>query len=238
MITSTEAPSVPEGTRVYAIGDIHGRADLLSVLLRKIESDAADAADLDRRLIFLGDYVDRWPLVPKVIDILLDHLPAGFAATFLRGNHEQMMLDFLNDPDTLYGWVGNGGDATLDGYGIRWTYDPETVQARLLERMPERHQAFLSALELSHTVGDYLFVHAGIRPGIPLDQQSPQDMMWVRNVFLNSRDRFGKMIVHGHTIVDRPEFRTNRIGIDTGAVMTGRLTCLVLQGHDQRLLST
>ena len=238
MITSSEGPSVPEGIRLYAVGDIHGRADLLGTLLQKIEADAAGAAAPDQRLVFLGDYVDRWPLVPKVIDILLDRLPAGFAGTFLRGNHEQMMIDFLADPDTLYGWVGNGGDATLAGYGVEWTYDPETVRARLLQRLPQRHQAFLNALSLSHTVGDYFFVHAGVRPGVPLDRQSPRDMMWVRDVFLRSDAAFGKTVVHGHTIVDRPEIRPNRIGIDTGAVVTGRLTCLVLQGRDRQLLST
>ena len=237
-MASTDSACVPEGIRLYAVGDIHGRADLLSALLQQIEADAADAGDRDLRLVFLGDYVDRWMHVPQVIDILLDGIPAGFSATCLRGNHEQMMIDFLDDPGSLYGWVSNGGDATLLGYGVDWAYDAETVRTQLLRRMPERHLMFLSTLPLYLLVGDYLFVHAGIRPGVPLDRQSPDDMMWIRNVFLRSSAAFGKVVVHGHTIVDTAEIRHNRIGIDTGAVMTGRLTCLVLQNGERRLLTT
>lgn len=230
-------PSVPEGTAVYAIGDIHGRADLLSDLLRTIASDAAGAKAPHRRLVFLGDYVDRGPAVPRVIDILLD-LADGATATFLRGNHEQMMIDFLEDADTLHGWVANGGDATLEGYGLHPFQHRRALHHALCDRLPPRHRRFLTDTTFSLAVGDYFFVHAGVRPGVPLDRQTPQDMMWIRGRFLNCTDDFGKVVVHGHTIVDAPEVRANRIGIDTGAVMSGHLTCLALTGRDRRFLST
>ncbi|MCB9949318.1 MAG: serine/threonine protein phosphatase [Rhodospirillaceae bacterium] len=231
-------PSIPQGMILYAIGDIHGRADLLAALLRSIASDMVRIGLPDRRLVFLGDYVDRWPLVPQVLDILLDHLPPGTTATFLRGNHEQMMLDFLDDAEAAHVWVGNGGDTTLEGYGVRWFNDRRTVREDLMRQMPARHRQFLTDTTLNLTVGDYFFVHAGVRPGVSLDAQAPQDMMWIRNRFLDSKADFGKVVVHGHTITDAPEIRANRIGIDTGAVMTGRLTSLVLHGAERRFLST
>lgn len=232
---------VPEGLRVYAVGDVHGRADLLALLLDRIAADAAGFTGA-AQLIFLGDYVDRGAGSSRVLDILTGGLPAGFDTLFLKGNHEAAMLDFLAEPGVGPDWCAFGGGETLLSYGV----DPDHVQrgrfdlagAELSARLPAAHLAFLRSLRLSARIGDYLFVHAGIRPCIPLDRQAEGDLLWIREEFLDHEGPHGAVVVHGHTVVDVPDVRPNRIGIDTGAYATGTLTALVLEGAGRHFLST
>ncbi|MBI3710556.1 MAG: serine/threonine protein phosphatase [Proteobacteria bacterium] len=236
---------VPAGSRVYAIGDIHGRADLLAELQDMIRADAA--AQRARRLVvvYLGDYVDRGVEAGQVIDRLLASSLVGFETVHLLGNHERLMLDFLENAAVGPSWMMNGGVETLFSYGVGLDRSLKEERERLAKaraelerRLPARHLAFLHTLKMTHIEGDYLFVHAGIRPGVPLNQQSEADMLWIRKDFLNSRVDHGRMVVHGHSITEAPDERPNRIGIDTGAFATGRLTCLVLQDDKRSYLRT
>jgi len=236
-------PSLPQGQLVYAIGDIHGRADLLVSLLEQIEADAAGSVGVDRRtLVFVGDYIDRGPDSRRVVELLLGALPRGFEAHFLKGNHEAIMLDFLRDPSCLGQWLANGAATTLESYGVevaglvRAGAEPEIWQMAFLDVLPEKHRRFFDQLELMVALGDYLFVHAGVRPGVPLDAQNPRDLVWIRGEFLRSRENFGKVVVHGHTPTAVAEMHENRIGVDTGAFFTNRLTALRLQDGSRRLL--
>jgi serine/threonine protein phosphatase 1 len=235
---------VPAGTRVYAIGDIHGRLDLLENLRSRILDDARSGAGLRKVLVYLGDYIDRGLQSREVIDLFLDRPLGGFSEVHLRGNHEQAMLDFLEDASGGVAWVQFGGSLTLRGYDVHLApglISPAvllTAQRALRNQLPARHLAFLHRLAWSYVEGDYLFVHAGIRPGVPLNQQDPTDLIWIRDAFLSSSVDHGKVVVHGHSITDEVEMRANRIGIDTGAYFSGRLSCLVLEGADRRLLQT
>ena len=240
-------PAVSADTAVYAIGDIHGRTDLLAELHAAIVADAASRRVSRRVLVHLGDYVDRGPDSAGVLYRLLDAMPEGFESVCLLGNHERIMLDFLEDPSMGPLWLRNGGDATLASYGV--AYDAKQadrfdlrrlrdLQGELRHRLPERHSRFLRGLQLLHTEGDYAFAHAGIRPGVVLEAQEEMDLLWVRGLFLRSEQDHGKIIVHGHTIMPEPEILPNRIGIDTGAWYTGRLTCLALHGSERHLLAT
>ena len=235
----------PAQHRIYAIGDIHGRLDLLTVLhgdiLADREAKPHDGTDV---VVYLGDYVDRGPYSREVIECLLSDPLPGFTAVHLMGNHDEAMLRFLEDVTIGPGWASFGGESTLLSYGVRTTPDMigmrrfESMRQQLVEKIPQRHVAFLRGLELSYQAGDYLFAHAGIRPGVPLDRQEPEDLLWIRETFLLSGVDHGKVVVHGHTPTDAPEVRPNRIGIDTGAFASGILTCLVLDGEERRFLST
>ncbi len=235
-------PRVPAGTRVYAVGDIHGRFDLLEALHREIDADARNDRGLRKVVVYLGDYVDRGPDSRNVIDYLIEEPLPGFESIHLMGNHEAFLLQFLDDSTVLPSWAMNGGDATLASYGVSPHEAPsganraEWLRTRFREVMPRAHHNFLCALKLSHVEGDYLFVHAGVRPGIPIEQQDPLDLLWIREPFLRSTEDFGKLVVHGHTPVRRPERRANRIDIDTGAVYGGQLTALALEGDTQLFL--
>lgn len=242
--TRHPSPVVPAGTRVYAIGDIHGRADLLSRLHAQIIGDATSAARLRRVIVYLGDFVDRGAESRRVIDMLLDETPAGFQPVHLSGNHEELMQSFLEDAGTAPVWMANGGAATLASYGVRLD-EPVTAEDQFLTAqrefrvaLPERHRSFLRRLAVTHVEGDYLFVHAGIMPGRPLDAQSREHLLWIRDPFLNSTADHGCCVVHGHTIVPEPDERPNRIAIDTGAYFSNRLTCLVLEGESRRYLQS
>jgi len=238
---------VPDGLRVYAIGDIHGRADLLERMLDSIDMDMArETTGLGRCVgVFLGDYIDRGPRSRRVLDILSNGLPKGLETVFLMGNHEHFMVSFLDGHGDPGGWLFNGGMETLASYGVQ---APETVylsgeeennlRAALLDAMPERHMVFLRNLVLSARYGDYMFAHAGVRPGVSLDHQSPDDLLWIRGPFLTSDAEFGAIVVHGHTITPRPLVLTNRIALDTGAYDSGRLTCGVFEGDRLRFLQT
>ena len=238
------APTVPPGTRVYAVGDVHGELPALIRLVAMIREDAVGSTAERRVLIFVGDYVDRGLESRGVIDFLLANPAPGFESVFLRGNHESWMAAFLDDARAGAQWLAAGGQATLLSYRVALPPPPrdaahfERVREALARALPRDHRTFLERLSLSHTEGDYAFVHAGIRPGIGLADQHEDDLLWIREEFIHDRRDHGKMIVHGHSLTHRPEIRPNRIGIDTGAYATGRLTCLVLEGTDRRFLTT
>jgi serine/threonine protein phosphatase 1 len=241
-------PAAPPGKRLYAIGDIHGRYDLLKQLLEMIEADAAGAPTGDEKvLIFLGDYVDRGAHSNRVLEHLSRPPPAGFKMVCLKGNHEDMLLQFLDGEGSMISWLKNGGRETLKSYGLnvkslavsRVTDEAvEKARSELRAVMPGSHIEFLTSLDLIHLEGDFAFSHAGIKPGVSLSAQKELDLIWIRDEFLKSDADFGKVIIHGHSIASLPSIRTNRIGIDTGAWRTDVLTCLVLEGQQRRFLST
>lgn len=242
-LSDARAPRVPAGRRIYVVGDIHARHDLVVDMHRLILADAASIADATPVVVYLGDYVDRGPNASDVIDLLINEPLPGFEIVHLKGNHEDMMLRFIDgaeDPD----WLLNGGSATLTSYGIapgrRWfeTVELAALRKQFLAALPPAHVRFLRALRLTHVEGDYFFVHAGVRPDRSLDEQEPHDLLWIRGRFLDRAGDLGMCIVHGHTISLKPDTAPGRIGIDTGAFFTGRLTCLVLEGAEQRFLST
>lgn len=237
-------PALPAGELVYAVGDIHGRADLLARLLAQIEADAARETAASKWLVFVGDYVDRGADSAGVVEILLTQLPRGFAADFLKGNHEALLLDFLTDASRFEHWRINSAETTMSSYGVnveklhRIGAGPELWREAFSVALPEAHRRFYEDLQLSVTHGDYHFVHAGVWPGTPLDAQEEDDLIWIRAPFLEWKKPFGKVVVHGHTPVPEPDRRPNRIGIDTGAVFTGRLTALKLKESSQEFLQT
>ena len=239
-----QTPSqVPPGTRVYAIGDIHGRADLLKEINQLIHEDAYERQAPRNVVVYLGDYIDRGPDSRGVIDRFLDAPLPGFEIVHLVGNHEDSLLRFLDDLQIGPSWLDYGGDKTLHSYGVappdpNSTRDLLRAQAELHRALPQRHLEFYRSLQLSCVEGDYFFVHAGVRPGVALAQQSPDDLIWIRSEFLHSGAEFGKIIVHGHSITALPEVRRNRIGIDTGAYHSGKLTALVLEGEEFAFLQT
>ncbi|HJV25792.1 MAG TPA: metallophosphoesterase family protein [Aromatoleum sp.] len=240
------AARTPPGTVVYAIGDIHGRLDLLDALLQGIALDAGLRQAERRVLVYLGDYVSRGAHSRGVVDRVIGWRPAGFEVVALKGNHEEAMLRFLDGELFVGGhWMGHGGVDTLAQYGVvpedparRDTDTLEHLRTRLREAVPPTHLALLRSLAASHREGDYLFVHAGVQPGVPLDEQSERDFVWIRNRFLVSDRDHGAVVVHGHCISEQPEVRHNRIGIDTGAYRSGVLTCLVLDGVERSFLQT
>jgi serine/threonine protein phosphatase 1 len=237
-------PSAPPGTRLYAIGDIHGRADLLRALTALIRDDARRRQAPRNVAVYLGDYVDRGPHSRDVIDLLRSEPLPGFEHIHLRGNHEDVMLRFLVDISVGPSWLAFGGRETLQSYGVDAPFpeaapdELERAQRALAQRLPAEHLAFLRGLRLLHQEGDFCFVHAGVKPGVPLDRQREQDLLWIRDEFLASNAEFGRIVVHGHSISPVPEVRRNRIGIDTGAFRTDRLTCLVLEGAERSFLQT
>ncbi|UPJ74468.1 metallophosphoesterase family protein [Bradyrhizobium sp. 187] len=227
-------PRLPDGVRIYAIGDVHGRADLLQSLLTVIDADLARSAPERAIQVFLGDYVDRGPDSRAVIDLLIER-SKSHETVCLKGNHEVFLLEVLKDPARLEEWRRYGGLLTLVSYGINPTMNPTPEQQielieGLREALPREHLSFLQQLRPSFACGDFFFVHAGVKPGVALERQKEEDLLWIREEFLESERRFGKYIVHGHTPVSVPDIRSNRINIDTGAYATGNLTLLTIQG--------
>ncbi|WP_239451507.1 metallophosphoesterase family protein [Elioraea rosea] len=234
---SLPAPArLPPELRVYAVGDIHGCDGQLETLHRMIAEDAAKAPEPRRVIVYLGDYVDRGPDSASVIATLCLPPRFGAEAVHLAGNHEAMMLDALSRPDdqdAVMLWAANGGAAALASWGI----DLEaTAPERWAEAIPDDHLVFLRTLRRRAGFGGYLFVHAGIRPGVPLDAQDPDDLLWIREPFLSSTADHGVVVVHGHTPSRDVVVRRNRIGLDTGAVYGGKLTCAVLWSDRLRFL--
>ncbi|MFO1074312.1 MAG: metallophosphoesterase family protein [Geminicoccaceae bacterium] len=242
-------PALPRGLRVYAIGDIHGRIDLLLALEQMIAADIAQSGRLRNCvLVYLGDFVDRGFESRKVLDHLLARPADGIERVHLLGNHDLWLREFAQgggvEEEMAASWIRFGGDATLLSYGIKLDLaKPEAerlaeAQELLQRRLPPTHATFLAELDRAFGLGDYFFCHAGIRPEVPLTHQSDTDLLWIREPFLSWNGSCGKIVVHGHTVEDQPVVRHNRIGIDTGACWTGRLTCLVLEGTRHRFLQT
>ncbi|MBI1907781.1 MAG: serine/threonine protein phosphatase [Rhodocyclales bacterium] len=240
------AARTPPGTVVYAIGDIHGCSDLLACIQRGIALDIRMRPATRRVVVYLGDYISRGPDTRRVLDQVIAWHPDGIEIVTLMGNHEQLLLRYL-DGDLKAGghWLAYGGLEAAAHYGIDTTHhspsDPATLprlKHQLAAALPDAHTRLLRSLALNHREGDYLFVHAGIAPGIALPAQSERDQVWIRQRFLQSPLDHGAVVVHGHCIAPEPQVRHNRIGIDTGAYQSGVLTCLVLDGAERAFLQT
>ncbi|MGQ0589040.1 MAG: metallophosphoesterase [Sphingosinicella sp.] len=241
-MTRTHRHTVPDGQRIYAVGDIHGRLDLLDALLARIEGDTCGRKAAETLIVFLGDLVDRGPDSRGVVERLRDYSETK-PSRFLMGNHEEVFLRAIGgDLRALRFLLRIGGRATIMSYGIDEAQYRELgfeeLAALLRQKVPESHVAFLSEFEEMIEIGDYLFVHAGIRPGVDLAAQAGSDLRWIRDDFLRHRESFGKLVVHGHSITEDIDVRTNRIGIDTGAYESGRLTAIGLEGAERWFLST
>lgn len=227
-----ETPSLPAGLRIYAIGDVHGRLDLLDKLLEKIQTDRTVRPAIRSVFVFLGDYIDRGPSSRQTIDRLME-LAGDAECVFLRGNHEEIALRCLSDPGLFEHWMRLGGSDTLRSYGVTVRAltgaSVAEMQASFHEAIPQSHLRFFRDLQNFFTCGDFFFVHAGVKPATLLSLQRPADLLWIRDEFLASRKDFGKIIVHGHTPVMNVEVKPNRINIDTGAFATNWLSCLSLE---------
>ena len=240
---------MPEGLRLYAIGDIHGRLDLLECLLGLIDEDrkGRERAAVTT-FVFLGDYVDRGPDSKGVVARLLQGFTENVTPIFLKGNHEDLLLSFNGDPSPSLSWLRNGGDFTLLSYGVavdsvqnamRGDREGLAEAARQFRAaLPASHLRFFEGLQLFCRFGDYYFVHAGVRPKVPIDSQSEEDLLWIRGEFLNWTKDFEAVVVHGHTPARFPQVLPNRIGLDTYACRTGRLTAAGFEGARRWLLST
>ena len=233
----------PDDMRLYAIGDVHGCDAMLVGAHVAIADDLRARPAGDHRIVHVGDYVDRGPASAGVIERLAGLAETNPQIVCLRGNHDAMMLDFLTDP--VGGgamWLMNGGDKTLASYGVDasgWQDSNRRLTAlceQFADALPARHRDFLGGLADTARFGDFFFCHAGIRPGVPLDDQAPRDLIWIRDDFLWDARDHGVVVVHGHTPQPRPEVRPNRINVDTGAVFGGPLTVLALEGTDYRFL--
>lgn len=237
------AASVPPGTRVYAIGDIHGRLDLLDRLLAKIDADDSARGPAATQLVFLGDLLDRGPDSAGAVERLRRLALAIPESRFLLGNHEEVFLGALDgDERMLKLFCRIGGRETALSYGLSATeyeqLDFAELAAQLTALVPPAHRDFLAGFEDLIVIGDYAFVHAGIRPGVALDEQKRSDLRWIRDPFLTHRGPLEKIIVHGHTITETVEMRPNRIGIDTGAYADGPLSALGLEGGERWVLAS
>jgi serine/threonine protein phosphatase 1 len=237
----TVEPRLPEGYRLYAIGDIHGRDDLLADLLDKIEADSSERGATRRIIVFLGDLIDRGPASAEVVERLRTYCPADTRVVFLVGNHEEVLLRILDgDTELLPDWLRFGGAECIRSYGV----DPDRLRRMPPDRaietirsaIPPAHAEFLRGFDDTFRAGDYLFVHAGIRPGIPLAEQARADLRWIREPFLTDRTEHGFVVVHGHTIREQVDECGNRIGIDTGAYRFGVLTALGIEGAQRWFL--
>ena len=239
----TEAPraAVPQGERVYVVGDVHGRLDLFDALIAAVEHDDREAASAETTIVLLGDLVDRGPDSAGVVARARE-LQARRKVRILAGNHEEMFLQSFEDTNLLRHFLKHGGRATLFSYGITQdSFNDSTLDEiqHLMERaVPQEHRRFIAEFEENFIIGDYLFVHAGIRPETPLEAQSRHDMLWIRDRFLAYADPHSHVVVHGHTIFEDVDERHNRIGIDTGAFRSGRLTALVLEGTERRYIQS
>jgi serine/threonine protein phosphatase 1 len=233
---------VTAGLRIYAVGDIHGRIDLLNELLALIDADIALRPTERPLYVFLGDYIDRGSSSRETIDRLIEHRATN-ESVFLKGNHELIAIKCLSDRDLFGQWLRLGGMETLISYGV----SPELLasgrqiaklQAAFHDALPHSHFRFFRDLQSSFARGDFFFAHAGVRPNVELSRQQESDLLWIREEFLSSNEDFGKIIVHGHTPTHEVEIRPNRINIDTGAFATGRLTCLVIEGGSLSVIDT
>jgi serine/threonine protein phosphatase 1 len=233
---------LPAGLRVYAIGDIHGRLDLLNQLLSLIDADVAQFPTIRPVYVFLGDYIDRGHWSRETIDRLIEHADEH-ESVFLKGNHESIAISCLSDRTMIDRWLRLGGMETLSSYGVAPDLCANRKQAAGTQlafhnALPQSHFRFLRNLRESFASGDFFFVHAGVKPDVDLAHQTEKDLLWIRHEFLLSSRDFGKIIIHGHTPTAEIELRSNRINIDTGAFATGRLTCLVIEGESLSVIDT
>ena len=234
----------PAGMRLYAIGDVHGRDDLLAAVHEKVFADLGARPVADHRIIHIGDYIDRGPKSAAVVERLVDLTARDERVLCLRGNHEAMFLDFLEDPfEGGQNFLANSGATTLASYGVpieagglSSMRDIIGLLYATLENLPVEHRQFMAKLPTSLRFGDFFFCHAGVKPGTPLEEQDSFDLTWIREPFLSSKVDFGALVIHGHTPAEAPEVRPNRININTGAVLGGKLTCVVLEGREHRFL--
>lgn len=233
-----------EGRRIYAIGDMHGCLDLVTGMLDRVRADLAARPHPQPLVVCLGDYMDRGPACRGVLEALISLRDSDLPTRFLLGNHDSYVSAYLRDPDwydRTYHWLhaAMGGNATLASYGVPDASDahPAATRDAFAAAFPAEHMAFLDACELGFRVGGYFFAHAGIRPGVPLDAQERDDLIWIREPFLSTSESFGVKVVHGHTIVPAVEHHPNRIAVDTGAFRTGVLSCVVLEGDRVSLLT-
>jgi serine/threonine protein phosphatase 1 len=228
--------TLPPGQRVYAIGDVHGCTDRLLALHDQIRQDLADHPIAHPLIIHLGDAIDRGPDSAGTLELMRTCFPQGPRVLNLMGNHEEMFLTALatGHPDATRTWLANGGVETLQSWGLPWSAPPDTWAAAI----PPVQRGFLRGLSLLYRVGGYLFVHAGVRPDLPLEQQVPEDLLWIREPFLSFGGTLDVVVVHGHTPEDAPVVLPHRIGIDTGAVLGGKLTCAVLETDSVRFLQS
>ena len=236
------APSGPPGARAYAIGDVHGRLDLLRILLEQVDDDSISRSCEREFVIFLGDLIDRGPDSKGVIALLRALASRLPNPVFIMGNHEEMMLRVLGDePEQLWDWMSFGGYEFARSYGVEVgrlaTMDATAAAAEIRSAIPPEDLEFVARFVDSFRFGDYLFVHAGIRPGISLEKQTIADLRWIREDFLESKVRHPQIVVHGHTISAGPDEQPNRIGIDTGAYATGTLTAIRLEGTTREFLT-
>ena len=240
--TVVPKPTLPDGHRIYAVGDIHGRADLLARMRGLVADDISRNPPGDAVVVLLGDYVDRGPDSRGVVESLATE-PFAVPAVYLLGNHEAMLLEFLRRPEIGEAWRRFGGVETAHSYGVdladlKAGRNLAGVSRRLQEAIPPHHLSFLESLKLQYRAGDFFFCHAGVRPGVPLEEQREEDLLWIRDDFVGCSEPLGAVVVHGHTPEERPSVRDNAIGIDTGAYITGRLTCAVLDNAGLSFLST
>nr|WP_299598635.1 metallophosphoesterase family protein [Sphingomonas bacterium] len=236
-------PALPPGQRVYAIGDVHGRLDLLETLLGRIHEDDATRGAAETHILLLGDMIDRGPDSAGVVRRVMAGDPRFASLGAVKGNHEASLLSVLEgDTRWLESWLGYGGRAALHSWGVARAVlddgEADEIVAAAVQAVPHAEQMWLADLPTSCRHGDYVFVHAGIRPGVPITAQSDADLLWIRHEFLSDKRDHGACIVHGHTISRDPELRPNRIGIDTGAYMSGTLTAVGLEGGEQWFLAT
>lgn len=241
-VTSISSPEAATADAIYAVGDIHGRLDLLMEMEEAIAGDIRRTRPQCAVICYLGDYVDRGPSSAGVVEHLVSLASDGVARVFLKGNHEDRLLAFLDDPAASGPrWMEFGGREALASYGVTAPgeirgRDWDDLREAFARALPDRHLRFYRDLRLAFAWRRYLFVHAGLNPSRPAVDQTAHDLMWIRDPFLQSDRDWGVMVVHGHVIVDQPEFRSNRIAIDTGAYKSGRLTCMVASAGEPRLI--
>lgn len=237
-------PRTPPDTIIYAIGDIHGSLEPLMRLHEKIEIDSDKYNEKHKILVYLGDYIDRGVNSSEVIDLLINNPLRDFKKIYLKGNHEHALLSFLENSENSREWFTWGGDSTVMSYGASF-YDEMNnrfsyadIRNNLARLIPQTHYEFYRNLKISHIEGDYMFVHAGLKPKVLIENQSDLDMITIRDEFVSCNKKFSKKIVFGHTIFKEPYIDDVKIGIDTGAYLSGKLSCVVLEDDNVRFISS
>ncbi len=231
----------PQAITTYVVGDVHGCFTELKSLLSKIEADTIHENNRGKRVVFVGDLIDRGPDSFKVVDYLSKYKPENIETIYLMGNHEEIFLKVLAGKESVLGsWLEYGGRSTARSYGVNnlgeFHINPESLMRRIQARVPESHIGFIKSFRIYYQFENYLCVHAGIKPKVPLEKQNPKDMMWIRDKFLNYKKPHSHIVVHGHTIVEEPEILSNRVAVDTGAYAGGKLTAARIENGDVKFI--